>query len=225
MRVLIAGAGRGGLSLAAHLQGIGHIVTVLDREPQVVRRAVEDHGVVALECDATDGVRMHEAEAGRADVVLALLHRDADNLAVAMLARDLGARRVMVRMRDLAYRALYESAGVERILSETEIFIGALATAIEHEAVRHSMVLGAGESVAFEVAIPANARVAGRTVSEIAEDPQFPRSCVFAGLSDEHGMRAPRGATVLAAGTRALLVAPRAELGSLLAFLLRQKAI
>ncbi|MEA2751763.1 MAG: binding domain, partial [Myxococcales bacterium] len=33
MRIIIAGAGRGGLGLAAHLQKQGHSVTVLDRDP------------------------------------------------------------------------------------------------------------------------------------------------------------------------------------------------
>jgi trk system potassium uptake protein TrkA len=77
---------------------------------------------------------------------------------------------------------VYLAAGVDRILSETEIFIGALAAAIEHEAVRHAMLLGNGESVAFEVLIPETSQSVGRTISDIASLPEFPVSCVFAGL-------------------------------------------
>lgn len=98
MRIIIAGAGRGGLTLASHLQKQGH------------------------------------AEQ-RADVVVAMLHRDADNLAVASLARALGAKRVMVRMRDPLSRPVYEAAGVQQILSETEVLVGALATAIEFDVI------------------------------------------------------------------------------------------
>ncbi len=100
MKILITGAGRGGLSLAIHLQGAGHEVTILDRDSAITQRAADEHGIVALVGDATSSEILRQAEPQHADAVLAMLHRDADNLAVAMLARTLGARRVMVRMRE-----------------------------------------------------------------------------------------------------------------------------
>src|SRR5687768_1734310 len=108
MRILITGAGRGGLSLAVHLQQAGHAVTIVERDLVITRRASEQYGLVALVGDATDADVLRQASPERADAVLAMLHRDADNLAVAMLARALGARRVMVRMRDPEYRGVYE---------------------------------------------------------------------------------------------------------------------
>ena len=133
MKILITGAGRGGLSLGIHLQGVGHDVTIVERDAATTQRAADEHGLVVLVGDATSSEVLRQADPQRADAVLAMLHRDADNLAVAMLARHLGAKRVMVRMRDPDYREVYESAGVQQILSETEILVGALATAVEFE--------------------------------------------------------------------------------------------
>ncbi|MCL2778005.1 MAG: TrkA family potassium uptake protein [Polyangiaceae bacterium] len=224
MRIVIAGAGRGGLSIAIHLQGLGHVVTVLDRDPLVTRRAFEENGIVALVGDATDVALLTHAEVGRADAVLSMLHRDAYNLAVIMLARSLGARRVMVRMRDPEYRPVYEAAGVNQIISETEVLVGALATAIEHEAVRHSMVLGNGEAIAFEIVVPEGAWVVGRTVGEVAAQPTFPRSCVIAGMSLEGAVQPARGGSRFAVGTQVLLVTARADVGAAVAFLMRRRA-
>jgi trk system potassium uptake protein TrkA len=151
-----------------------------------------------------------------------MLHRDADNLAVAMLARSLGARRVMVRMRDPEYRAVYESAGVHQILSETEVLVGALATAIEFQAVRHSMVLGSGEAIAVELAVPSNAWVVGRAVRDIAADADFPPSCVIAGMALDGAVQAPRGATIVEAGSQLLVVSARVDLPNAVRFFLRQ---
>jgi trk system potassium uptake protein TrkA len=213
MRVLIVGVGRAGLDIAKHLSRSGHDVTVLDRDRAVTERASEQFGLVALAGDATEAALLEDAEIGRADVVVAMLGRDADNLAVALLARAAGVKRVMVRMRDKAYRQVYLSAGVDRLLSETDVLIGALGTAIEHEAVRHAMLLGNGDSVAFEIAIPEASPVAGRLVSDLATDPAFPRSCVFAGLYGADGtVEGPRGSSVVAGGATVLLVARRAEL-------------
>lgn len=212
MRVVIAGAGHAGLSVAAHLQQSGHDVTVIDRDDAVVRRALEHHGLVALAGDATSVRVLRDADVQHADVVVAMLRRDADNLAVALLARDAGVRRIMVRMRETEYRSVYAAAGVHRILSETDVLIGALATAIEHEAVRHSMVLGSGESLAFEIVVPADAHVVGRAVREIAADPGFPPSCVFAALSEAGGaVEVPRGDSVVVAGMALLLVVKRGD--------------
>lgn len=212
MRVLIAGAGHAGLAVAAHLQKGGHEVAVVDRDEAAVRRALETHGLVALAGDATSARVLRDADVARADVVVAMLRRDADNLAVASLSRDAGVRRVMVRMREPEYRSVYQAAGVHRILSETDVLVGALATAIEHEAVRHSMPLGGGEALAFEIAVPATSHVVGRTVSELAAEPSFPPSCVFAGMSAAPGaIEVPRGSSVIRAGVELLLVVKRQD--------------
>ncbi len=219
MRIIIAGAGQAGLSVAAHLRSAGHELTVIDRDPLTARQAFEKYGLSSLTGDATEAHLLDEAEVDRADVVVAMLRRDADNLAVALLAKNAGAKRVMVRMRDPAYRPVYRNAGVQRILSELDVFVGALATAIEHEAVRHAMLLGAGGSVAFELTLPDDAAVAGETVSSIAARPGFPPSCVFAGMYESGGVfEAPRGASIVRAAMTLLLVARRDELGLVIAF-------
>jgi trk system potassium uptake protein len=223
MRIVVAGAGRGGLSLAVHLQNTGHTVTILERDVGTATRAFEQHGIVALAGDASDAGVLRQADPQRADVVIAMLHRDADNLAVAMLAKSLGARRVMVRMRDPDYRPVYESAGVHQILSETEVLVGALATAIEFEAVRHSMVLGSGEAIAVELAVPTNAWVVGRSVREVATCKDFPPSCVIAGMALDGAVQAPRGATIIAAGSELLVVSARRDLADTVRFFLREE--
>lgn len=222
MRVVIAGAGHAGLYVAAHLRRSGHDVTVIDRDEASTRRALEQHGLVALAGDATSPRVLRDAEIGRADVVVAMLRRDADNLAVALLSREAGARRVMVRMRETEYRPVYQAAGVDRILSETDVIIGALATAIEHEDVRHSMILGSGESLAIEIVVPADARVVGQTVRDIAADAAFPPSCVFAGMATDGRMEAPRGISVVTAGMALLLVVRQEDVARAIAFFRRR---
>jgi trk system potassium uptake protein len=221
MRVLIAGAGRAGLSVAIHLSESGHEVTIIDRNPAVIERASEQHGLVALAGDATEAALLVQAEVTRMDLLVAMLQRDSDNLAAALLARSLGLRRVMVRMRDKDYRRVYHAAGVDRLLSETDVIIGGLATAIEHECVRHAMLLGDGSSAAFEVALPQTCPVDGKTVSEIASAPSFPESAVFAGIYHADGtVEAARGSSTIRGGMTVLLVARRSDMTATLEQLL-----
>jgi trk system potassium uptake protein TrkA len=207
MRIVIVGAGRAGLEVAGHLTRIGHAVTVIDNDETVVRRASEQLGLVTLAGDATIAAVLDEADIAQSDVVVAMLRRDADNLAVALLARAAGVQRVMVRMRDNAYRPVYAAAGIDRVLSETDLITGSVATAIEHDAIRHAMLLGDGSAIAFEVTVPEGSAIAGHTIMALAALPSFPSSCVVAAVYQADGrVEAPRGSSVVQAGTTVLLV-------------------
>src|SRR4029079_12451777 len=72
MRIVIAGAGRGGLNLAVHLQRSGNSVAIVDRDPAVAHRAFEQSGTAAFSGDATDVAVLKQAEPARADVVIAM---------------------------------------------------------------------------------------------------------------------------------------------------------
>jgi trk system potassium uptake protein TrkA len=207
MKIVIVGAGRAGLEVALHLTRIGHSVTVLDQDERVTRRASEQYGLVALSGDATVAAVLEEADIAQSDVVVAMLRRDSDNLAVALLARAAGVERVMVRMRDNAYRSIYAAAGIDRVLSETDLITGSVATAVEHEAIRHAMLIGNGNAMAFEITVPEGSPVAGLTVMESVKLPGFPSSCVFAALyRADGGVEAARGLAVVRPGTTVLLV-------------------
>jgi trk system potassium uptake protein TrkA len=207
MKIVIVGAGRAGLEVATHLTRIGHAVTIIDHDEAVTRRASEQLGLVAITGDATMAAVLEDADITKSDVVVAMLRRDADNLAVALLARAASVERVMVRMRDNAYRPVYAAAGIDRVLSETDLITGAVATAIEHEAIRHAMLLGDGSAIAFELTIPVKSAAAGTTIMEMAARPDFPPSCVFAALYQVDGsVEAPRGSSVIQVGTTVLLV-------------------
>ena len=215
MTILIVGAGRAGLEVAIQLSRIGHRITIVDTDAAVTRRAAEQFGLVAVVGDATTAEVLDDAAIGRMDMVVAMLRRDADNLAVSLLARAAGVERVMVRMRDNAYRSVYARAGIERVLSETDLITGAIATAVEHDAIRHAMLIGDGAAIAFELTIPAGSVGAGRTVMELAARPDFPKSGVFAALYREGGgVEPPRGSSVVDAGTTVLLVTQRKDVSS-----------
>ncbi len=198
MKIVIVGAGRAGLEVAMHLTRIGHAVTIIDSDEAVTRRASEQYGLVALSGDATVAAVLEEADIAQSDVVVAMLRRDADNLAVALLARAAGVERVMVRMRDNAYRPVYAAAGIDRVLSETDLITGSVATAIEHEAIRHAMLLGNGSAIAFELTVPAGSAAAGKTVMELAALPGL--SVLLRVRRALPGRRQRRGAARLGGG-------------------------
>lgn len=222
MRVIIVGGGLAGTELAHVLAENGHNVTLIDRDAQVAERGFSEHGISTMVGDGTEPRVLREADAGSADVVAAMLRRDADNLAVAAIAKELGAKRLLARLRDPSYRPIYANAGVDKVFGEVETMVGALGVAIEHPRVRHSMVLGKGESIAFEFVVPERAAIAGKTLKEIGTTEGFPRGAIIAAIAPADGpVVVPRGDAVIRGGEAVVLVARREDVATAIDFLTR----
>jgi trk system potassium uptake protein TrkA len=220
VRVIIVGGGLAGTELAHSLAESGHSVTLIDRDPGVAERGFAEHGFSTLVGDGTDTRVLRDADAASADIVAAMLRRDADNLAVAAIARAQGAKRLLVRLRDPGYRAIYSNAGVDQVFGEVETMVGALAIAIEHPRVRHSMVLGKGESIAFEIVVPERAKVGGKTLRELGTTGAIPRGSIIAGIAPAGGsVVVPHGDSVIRGGDAVLLVSRRDNVAAAIDFL------
>jgi len=115
MRIIIVGAGVVGYHLAERLSVEGHDISVIDASPELVRRIDERMNVLAVQGDASLPSILRKAGAEGADLVIAVTDRDNTNLVVSLLARKLGAKRVVVRLRNS------ELSGREALLSREEL--------------------------------------------------------------------------------------------------------
>lgn len=226
MKILIAGGGRVGSVLASRLIAERHQVTVIERDKGVADRLFEEVGAVVVCGDAMDPRVLESAGILGADVACAVLSRDADNLAFAMLVRGAGGARVLVRMLDARYRQAYQLAGVRDLIAEAEVVVNKMTTAIDFPQLEGSLPLAAGAAVLFEVAIKPRALVAGLTVAQLRADPAFPKECVVIGFLDAAGEIAmPDGATVLKPGHTAILVTRRDALAQAVEHLTREPSV
>jgi trk system potassium uptake protein TrkA len=213
MKIVIAGGGRVGGTLAARLVAERHQVTVVEKDSATCNRLFEDIGVVTVCGDANDPHVLDSAGISGADIAAGVLARDAENLAFSTLVRSMSKARVMVRMLDSRYRAAYRLAGVSELVEEAEVVVAKMTTAIDFPQVAGSLPLAAGDAILFELEVSPKALVSGRTVAQVRGLPAFPRECVFIGLLDPEGrITLPDGNTVLRAEHTIILVARRAEL-------------
>lgn len=213
MRIVIAGGGRVGGVLAARLVTERHAVTVIEKDRAVCDRIFEEIGAVVVCGDALDPRTLEKAGLSTAEVVAAVLSRDADNLAFSVLARSMSTARVMARLLDPSYRQAYFLSGVRDIIAEADVVVAKMTTAIEFPQLAGSLPLAQGDAILFEVPIKSHALVAGKTVAQVRAEPTFPRECVFIGLVDSEGhISLPDGSTVLRPGHTAILVARREQL-------------
>ena len=136
MFVVIAGGGLVGSSVAQVLVENRHDVVVIDREPAVCEHVAARIGALAIHGTATDIEILEESGIRKAEVAVAAMPTDADNLAFSLLARNFGVPRIIVRMRNPRYEAAYKSAGVTRVINVRDLFVRQLVLEIEQPALR-----------------------------------------------------------------------------------------
>ncbi len=173
-KLVIAGAGNIGLRLARTLEN-SHQIKLIERDPRRARRASEIlQNAIVLQGDAADEELMIEENVDSADVFAALTNSDEANVMAAMLAKRLGASRVMALVSRPAYEELMDNRNIDVVISPQTITIGSLLAHVRRGDVVRVHSLRRGIAEAIEVVVHGAAersRVIGRRIEEVELPP------------------------------------------------------
>ncbi len=170
-RVVIAGGGNIGFRLASELEDKNQ-VKLIERDPKRARRVSEQlRRTTVLQGDAADEELLLEENIDSVDVFAALTNSEEANILSAMLAKRLGAHKVMALINKPSYAELIESGSIDVAISPQTVTIGSLLAHVRRgDVVRvHSLRRGAAE--ALEVVVHGDAdssKVIGRRIEDIA---------------------------------------------------------
>ncbi|WP_281967909.1 Trk system potassium transporter TrkA [Roseovarius nanhaiticus] len=104
MKVIICGAGQVGWQIARHLSGENNDVTVVDNNPDLVRRATDTLDVQGLCGFASYPDILERAGARDADMIIAATHSDEVNMVTCQVAHSVFAiSRKIARLRSQSY--------------------------------------------------------------------------------------------------------------------------
>lgn len=104
MKVIICGAGQVGWQIARHLSGEGNDVTLIDTNPELIRRAAEVLDVQGFTGFASHPDVLARAGAQDVDMIIAATHSDEVNMVVCQMAHSMfRVPRKIARLRTAAY--------------------------------------------------------------------------------------------------------------------------
>jgi len=170
-RIMLAGAGNIGKRLAETLEKKNYLVKLVDHNLERATRVSEElHKTVVLHGDAADAELLQNENIEDIDVFCALTNDDEANILSAMLAKRMGARRVMALVNRTAYVDLIQSDVLDIAFSPKQATIGSLLTHIRRGDVVavHSLRRGAAEAIeAVAHGDSSSSRVVGRRIDEI----------------------------------------------------------
>ena len=169
-RIMLAGGGNIGRRLAAALERRVH-VKLIEHSPERAERLSEIlDGTVVLQGDAADEDLLREEGIDQTDVFCAVTNDDQVNILSGMLARRLGARKVMALINRSAYVDLVQGGAIDIAISPQQTTAGVLLAHVRRGDVVavHSLRRGAAEAIeAIAHGDRRTSKVVGRAVGDI----------------------------------------------------------
>ncbi|MBL6717822.1 MAG: Trk system potassium transporter TrkA [Pseudomonadales bacterium] len=173
-RIIIAGGGHIGERLAK-VTAKGHHVKIIEYDDDRATALADAlDGAVVIQGDATDGDLLMNENIERTDVFCALTNDDEANIMSSMLAKRLGARKVMTLISKPAYVDLVQGGVIDVAISPQQATISELLAYVRRGDVArvHSLRRGAAEAMeAIAHGDSHSSKVVGRRLDEIRLPP------------------------------------------------------
>jgi len=169
-RITIAGGGNIGLRLTRELEQ-RYSVRLIERNGKRCEQLSEQlNKAIVLKGSASDQELLLEENIQDTDVFIALTNDDEANIMSSMLAKRLGARKVMTLINNTAYVDLVQGGEIDIAISPQLTTIGSLLTHVRRGDMVNVHSLRRGAAEAIEVIAHGDhrsSRVVGRTVEEV----------------------------------------------------------
>ncbi|MFC1681126.1 Trk system potassium transporter TrkA [Pseudomonadota bacterium] len=174
-RVMLAGGGNIGFRLATNLERKGYSVKIIERNPACAEGVADrlDNTVVLLG-DAADEELLKQENIDSMDVFCAVTNNDEANILSALLAKRLGAHRVMALINRAVYVELFEESDLDVVISPRLATVGSILAHIRRGDIvaLHSLRGGRAEAIeAIAHGDQDSSRVVGRKVRDLPLPP------------------------------------------------------
>jgi trk system potassium uptake protein TrkA len=204
MKVVIAGAGNVGRSIARELLHSGHEVMLLEKEKSNIKERSVD-GATWIVADACELSQLERAGVEGAHVVVAATGDDKVNLVVSLLAKtEFAVPRVVARINHPKNEWLFNEAwGVDVAVSTPRMLTALVEEAVSVGDLVRLMVLEQGKANISELTLAEDSPVTGRTVGQV----EWPPDTALVAILREGHVIVPHPDMPLEAGDELLVVA------------------
>jgi len=104
MKIVIIGLGAIGKTILKNLSGEGHTITIIDEDKYRIEKQIEKYDVLGVVGNGASMEIQNEANVKDADLVIALTRSDELNILACLVAKKVGAKNTIARVRNPDYR-------------------------------------------------------------------------------------------------------------------------
>jgi len=197
MYIVIVGAGRIGFSLAQKLVQDKHAVTVVEEDKERAEGISQNLDAMVINGDGCEPRYLEDAQAGRADVVVAVTADDEDNLIICQLAKEIfRVKRTVARVNNPRNEHVFTELGVDVAVNATKIIAKIIEEEVSFEDIINLMTFKRGKLALVRVDISAESPAVDTAVKDL----KLPENSVLVSIMRGDSLIVPKGDTVIQKG-------------------------
>ena len=211
MRIVVVGTGKVGKTLADQLAREEHDVVVIDRNEDVLQRLEDTLDVLCVRGNGANAQTLLEAGVGRADIIIAATASDETNMLCCLIAKRLGAKYSIARIRDPEYNEslslLQQELGIDMTINPERATAQEISRLLRYPFASNIENFARGQVEMVEFRGLETDPIAGLALREIpARERNLPR-VLYAAVERDGEVTIPNGDFVIQPGDRLYVAA------------------
>lgn len=205
-RIIIAGGGNIGFRLASVLEDRYEVKIIEENQMRCDWLAQQLNHTLVLHGTATDEALLDAEGIATTDLFCALTNYDEDNIMCSLLAKNLGARKVISLINRARYVDLLQGGQIDVVISPSQATIGSLLAYVRHGdmVAVHSLRRGAAE--AMEIVAHGD-RQTSRVVGRMVRDIKLPKGAYLTAIMRENQVYIAHHDSVIESGDHVIIFA------------------
>ncbi len=173
MKIVIIGVGTIGRSILKNLSDKGHNITIIDEDKDKIERLIEKYDVHGVVGNGASLDIQREAGMKNADLAIVMTHGDELNVFACMVAKKLGVKNTIARVRNPEYRrqivAMREELGISMIVNPEKDTATEIVNLINLPAIVQAEHFAKGRVLLVEIDVEADCALVGENLISIAK--------------------------------------------------------
>jgi len=162
------------MHLAEALVRSNHNITIVDPHEELLKMMESHSDLMTITGDSTSTAVLQRANVKRADLVIAVLHDEHINLLTGIIAKKLGAKKVIARVNTMENLSpdvwrMYQDLGIDGLLSPEDIAAQEIISLLKKNASSETYDFAGGNLQLFMVKLESEAEILGKTVNEVMD--------------------------------------------------------
>ena len=205
MYIVIAGIGRVGFALAKSLAEKNHDLVLIDKSKEICEEVASEIDALVINGDCTRVKTLESADIESADIYIAVTGRQEINLMSALLAKNYGVPKTIVRVRDPEYKEVFENLNIDVVVSPELVAANYIEKLIDLPGIVDLAVIGRGDAEILELIIGENSKVANRRIRDLERNKDYLIIAVY----EDGELKIPDGDTRLKPKNRVIVLAKK----------------
>lgn len=199
MNVVIVGGGKKMEFLVRSLLNKKYNITIINQSEKKCKYFVHEYDVQVIKGNGSKPFVLEDAEITKADLVIALTPKDADNLIICQVAKkQFGVKRVFATVNNPSNVSVFKQLGVDTVINAAYTMANMIEQMASVNEIVQSVSIEDGKVQLIEVSISSNHKICGKKLLDI----NFPNNAIVGCIVRNENAFVPNGDTIVESGDK-----------------------